>query len=82
MVASCHSQFLSYFCLFVYLINNVSEHKFEVDLHGNMQIMEGEKRYEAYSLVFHWGGEDEKGSEHTIDMKRFPLEVIYSHFIK
>ena len=79
MAASCYPHFLSYFCLFVYLINDVYELQFEVDLHGNMQILEGEKRYEAYSLVFHWGGEDERGSEHTIDTKRFPLEVDNYH---
>jgi len=51
----------------------------KVDLHGDMHILEDDKRYEAYSLVFHWGGDDDKGSEHTIDRKKFPLEVQIMH---
>ena len=54
---------------------------FQVDLHGTMHILEEEKRFEAYSLIFHWGGEDDRGSEHTIDEKTFPLEVDCLHFI-
>ena len=47
-----------------------------MDLHGDMQLLDDDNCYEAYSLVFHWGGEDDRGSEHTIDMMKFPLEVI------
>ncbi|CAH8864323.1 unnamed protein product [Trichobilharzia szidati] len=33
-----------------------------------------DKKYEAAQMHFHWGKDDERGSEHTIDGKTFPLE--------
>ena len=31
--------------------------------------------YKVAQLHFHWGNEDEQGSEHTLDGKSYPLEV-------
>ena len=31
--------------------------------------------YQMLQLHFHWGGDDTRGSEHTIDGKEYPLEV-------
>lgn len=32
-------------------------------------------KYEIAKMHFHWGNTDDRGSEHTIDGIRFPLEV-------
>ena len=37
------------------------------------------KPYQLLQLHFHWGGADDRGSEHTIDNKRFPLEMHLVH---
>ncbi|KAK4468707.1 hypothetical protein MN116_007887 [Schistosoma mekongi] len=34
-----------------------------------------DKKYEIVQMHFHWGGVDTYGSEHTIDGRRFPLEL-------
>ena len=31
--------------------------------------------YQMLQLHFHWGEDDTRGSEHTIDGKEYPLEV-------
>ena len=35
--------------------------------------------YQLLQLHFHWGGEDSRGSEHTIDGAEFPLELHLVH---
>lgn len=35
--------------------------------------------YEFQHLTFHWGPDDTKGCEHTIDGKSFPLEMQVVH---
>jgi len=32
--------------------------------------------YKLVQIHFHWGSDDSKGSEHTVDGKAYPLEVI------
>ena len=34
------------------------------------------KQYNLLQFHFHWGQNDFQGSEHTMDYKKFPLEVI------
>ncbi|VDQ02240.1 unnamed protein product [Trichobilharzia regenti] len=33
-----------------------------------------DKKYEVAQMHFHWGKDDERGSEHTIDGRTYPLE--------
>ena len=35
------------------------------------------KTYELSKIKFHWGNDSQRGSEHTIDGKRFAGEVNY-----
>jgi carbonic anhydrase len=35
--------------------------------------------YQLLQLHFHWGNTDDRGSEHTMDNKRFPLEMHLVH---
>ena len=35
--------------------------------------------YEIFQLHFHWGKDDTRGSEHTLDGKEFPLELHIVH---
>jgi carbonic anhydrase len=35
--------------------------------------------YQLHQLHFHWGEDNSKGSEHTVDGKRFPLEMHLVH---
>jgi len=37
-------------------------------------------KYQFAQLHFHWGSDDSKGSEHTIDTKTYPLELHLVHF--
>ena len=37
------------------------------------------KHYQLLQLHFHWGKTDERGSEHTMDNRRFPLEMHLVH---
>ena len=37
------------------------------------------QEYEMAQLHFHWGALDQMGSEHTIDRRRFPLEMHMVH---
>lgn len=32
--------------------------------------------YELHEVRFHWGKENQRGSEHTVNFKAFPMEVI------
>lgn len=34
--------------------------------------------YHTIQLHFHWGGPATNGSEHTVDRRRYPMEVAYS----
>lgn len=36
------------------------------------------EEYELAEIHFHWGKEDNRGSEHTINFKSYPMEVIRS----
>ncbi|XP_046356417.2 carbonic anhydrase 2-like [Haliotis rufescens] len=64
---------------------NVNGHTVEVTISGsaNMLVSGGglEDKYGVKQFHFHWGQKDERGSEHDIDNKRFPMEmhiVLYS----
>lgn len=35
--------------------------------------------YELHEVRFHWGKENQRGSEHTVNFKAFPMEVVWSH---
>ncbi len=35
--------------------------------------------YELHEVRFHWGKENQRGSEHTVNFKAFPMEVVQSH---
>ena len=35
--------------------------------------------YKLLQLHFHWGSDDTQGSEHTVDGKRFPMEMHLVH---
>ena len=37
-------------------------------------------KYEFAQLQFHWGDSENKGSEHQIDGKSFPMEAHLVHF--
>merc|ERR1711970_12026 len=37
---------------------------------------------ELYEIVFHWGSKYSRGSEHTVDNRKFPLEMQLFHFNK
>lgn len=39
--------------------------------------------FELYEVRFHWGRENQRGSEHTVNFKAFPMEVrITDHLVK
>jgi len=38
--------------------------------------------YRLWQLHFHWGKNDMEGSEHTVNMKMYPLEVHYVHVLE
>eukprot|EP00794_Sanderia_malayensis_P003141 gene3141-3609_t len=53
---------------------------YEIDLRGEMQLIDCDNKcYEAFSLQFHWGGDDSRGSEHHLNMKTFPMEIHILH---
>lgn len=35
--------------------------------------------YELHEVRFHWGKENQRGSEHTVNFKAFPMEVVHIH---
>ena len=37
------------------------------------------KPYQLLQLHFHWGSSDRRGSEHTVNNRRFPLEMHLVH---
>ena len=39
------------------------------------------RRYELVEVWFHWGNEDSRGSEHTVNYKAYPMEVLYNFTI-
>ena len=60
--------------------NNIVTFHFsaQVDLEGNPSKISGGGLIGSYTAVqfhFHWGSSSDKGSEHTIDGKQYPLEV-------
>jgi len=51
-------------------------------LPGDVGVLSGghlEGDYQILQLHFHWGADDTKGSEHTLDGKMFPLELHIVH---
>ena len=40
----------------------------------------GTQTFQFHSFSLHWGNDNARGSEHTIDSKRFPLEIHLVHF--
>ena len=48
-----------------------------VRVHGDVKIKGGglEGKYSLKHFHFHWGPQDDEGSEHTLDGKAYPLEV-------
>merc|ERR1712025_50527 len=40
----------------------------------------GEDTYQLVQFHAHWGGENSRGSEHTVDGKMFPGEIHLVHF--
>ena len=64
-------------------------------IHANIRIMENfqfdpfadlcggglEGEYELWQLHAHWGDDDCRGSEHTVDGKMYPAEVSLSRYI-
>lgn len=39
--------------------------------------------FELYEVRFHWGRENQRGSEHTVNFKAFPMEVrVTNHLVK
>ncbi|XP_071093104.1 carbonic anhydrase 2-like [Haliotis cracherodii] len=67
------------------LLENVQGHTVEVHLSGEEINVEGgglDTSYGVKQFHFHWGAKDERGSEHTINGRHFPMEmhiVMYSH---
>ncbi|XP_046578816.1 carbonic anhydrase 2-like [Haliotis rubra] len=66
-------------------LENVNGHTVEVVISGsaNMLVSGGslDNKYKVKQFHFHWGQADERGSEHEIDEKQFPMEmhiVLYS----
>ena len=50
----------------------------QVNLRSNMEVSGGGLPgiYKAAQFHFHWGTHNNRGSEHTIDSKHYPMEVI------
>ncbi|XP_069768287.1 carbonic anhydrase 4a [Narcine bancroftii] len=61
------------------ILNN--GHTVQVDLKGDLTIREGKLpgTYKALQFHYHWGTGTELGSEHTIDGKRYPMELHIVH---
>ncbi|XP_067128881.1 carbonic anhydrase 12-like [Centruroides vittatus] len=58
-------------------------HTAQLTFYNAKQWIGGESTLERYRLMqlhFHWGLENERGSEHTVDGKRFPLEMHLVHY--
>ncbi|XP_063236086.1 carbonic anhydrase 2-like [Bacillus rossius redtenbacheri] len=41
----------------------------------------GDEQYSFAQLHFHWGADDDSGSEHTVNKERFPLEAHLVHYL-
>lgn len=41
--------------------------------------LSSDHEYELHEVRFHWGKENQRGSEHTVNFKAFPMEVVQSH---
>ena len=56
----------------------------QVDLTGDISVSGGglSEAYKATEFHFHWGNYDNQGSEHTINEKKYSMEVkkIIKHF--
>ncbi len=49
----------------------------QVDLTGDISLSGGglSETYRATEFHFHWGNNNNQGSEHTINAKKYPMEV-------
>jgi carbonic anhydrase len=64
------------------LNNNGHTVQFAVGMPNNFTIKEGpfgDEEYQFLQLHFHWGSIDSQGSEHTMNGKRFPMEMHMVH---
>ena len=64
------------------LSNDGHSVKFQIGIPNNFTIKKGpygDEEYQFKQLHFHWGSIDSKGSEHTINGKRFPMEMHMVH---
>ena len=64
------------------LSNNGHSLKFQVGIPNDFKIKKGpygNEEYQFQKLHFHWGSIDSQGSEHTINGKRFPMEMHMVH---
>ncbi|XP_064613112.1 carbonic anhydrase 14-like [Liolophura sinensis] len=54
----------------------------QVELSGTQYIEDGglNGRYIAIQFHFHWGSESSRGSEHVLNMRRFPMELHIVHY--
>lgn len=59
-------------CLFI--------HSVQILLNGDYKVKDGGLigEYKAVRVDFHWGRDDQNGSEHLINGTRFPMEVKYA----
>ncbi|KAL5017267.1 hypothetical protein ScPMuIL_006856 [Solemya velum] len=57
-------------------------HTAVVLLDGDIWIENGglPSKYHAVQFHFHWGGDNDKGSEHTIEGRKYPLELHIVHY--
>ncbi|KAL8560660.1 hypothetical protein ACOMHN_052676 [Nucella lapillus] len=66
-------------------LENVNGHTAEVKYTGDSIFLRGGSLPDDYILDqfhFHWGGSNEKGSEHKLDNQAFPLEMHIVHHMK
>ncbi len=45
-----------------------------------MKVKEWDDEYIFAKGVLHWGGDDERGAEHTLHSERYPLEIEFVHY--
>ncbi|KAK3598214.1 hypothetical protein CHS0354_005796, partial [Potamilus streckersoni] len=66
----------------IYMIED-NGHTIQVDIKVNNITMSGGglgSEYTAAQFHFHWGGNSLRGSEHTLDGKRYPMELHIVHY--
>ena len=61
-------------------IRNIQKLHFSLD--AGVGVVSGgplDHAYQLQQLHFHWGAENTRGSEHTLDGRRFPMEMHLVH---